>query len=291
MINIKDKPIEEKVNIIANVIKDYARHKFTQSILDSIKPKGWQDIFWFVKNTLKYKTEASGKDVLYEPPEALGKVTVDCEDFTTLLGSLLLASGYPVRLKIISDGTYHIYPEVGLPAEKPSKWIGLDATTGLVGEVIYPPNYKPFLVKPLMGVTRTFKEEKAIEITLDTPVNPGDHLRFHYVARTWIPDFIEKWFYEKITTIRHPYFKILSIKKENDEWIIDVEVTKSYELGAIVTAAIIAGALAIGAIATYFSLKKVEKIIISTGKTPISLFAIAILLFGIASVVKEVKER
>jgi hypothetical protein len=54
----------------------------------------------------------------------------DCDDGTILLGSMLRAVGYPVRLRVIQDvnsaSWSHIYLLVGIPPMGPTKWIALD---------------------------------------------------------------------------------------------------------------------------------------------------------------------
>ena len=54
----------------------------------------------------------------------------DCDDGVILLGAMLRAVGYPIKLRVIQDtksaSWSHIYLLVGLPAQNPSKWIPLD---------------------------------------------------------------------------------------------------------------------------------------------------------------------
>ena len=54
----------------------------------------------------------------------------DCDDGTILLGSMLRAVGYPVRLRVIQDNQSstwsHIYLLVGTPPMNPNKWVALD---------------------------------------------------------------------------------------------------------------------------------------------------------------------
>lgn len=54
----------------------------------------------------------------------------DCDDGTILLGSMLRAVGYPIRLRVIQDNNSttwsHIYLLVGTPPMNATKWIALD---------------------------------------------------------------------------------------------------------------------------------------------------------------------
>ena len=295
-VELKGSP-DEKLRIIRDLTVKYARSTFTKKLLAAIAPRDWRDIFWWVKNNLRYRREKPGKDVLLEPPETIGRIYADCEDYTTLLGSLLLAAGYPVRLKLISNATYHIYPEIGLPPSNPVKWIGLDATTGLIGDKIYPPYYHPYKeveIQGISGISEGKAMEKTIEISMDTPLNPGDRIRFIYKALPYVPDYVERFFYEKLVSIRHPNFKILRVfknEKEN-EWVVEVEVLppEKIQQASALTAAIIASAFAIGAVASYFTLKRVEKVV-EVGKTPLTFWTLAMVLGGVAAVLSEWRKK
>jgi hypothetical protein len=54
----------------------------------------------------------------------------DCDDGTILLGAMLRSVGYPVKLRVIQDTKSptwsHIYLLVGVPPQRPSKWVPLD---------------------------------------------------------------------------------------------------------------------------------------------------------------------
>jgi hypothetical protein len=54
----------------------------------------------------------------------------DCDDGTILLGSMLLAVGYPIKMRVIQDKSAsswsHIYLLVGIPPGRSSRWIPLD---------------------------------------------------------------------------------------------------------------------------------------------------------------------
>ena len=62
-------------------------------------------------------------------PEADATVS-NCDDGTILLGSMLRAVGYPVRLRVIQDNASttwsHIYLLVGTPPMGPTRWVALD---------------------------------------------------------------------------------------------------------------------------------------------------------------------
>ncbi len=54
----------------------------------------------------------------------------DCDDGTILLGAMLRSVGYPLKLRVIQDTKSptwsHIYLLVGLPPQRPAKWMPLD---------------------------------------------------------------------------------------------------------------------------------------------------------------------
>lgn len=282
MISLVNKSIAEKVSLITEATNKYTNSNFIRRILDKEKPETWKDALDYVQKNLRYKHEV--KDVLYEPPEALRKVDVDCEDFTVFLGSMFKTMGYNVRLKVISNATFHIYPEIQLPRTKPIQWVGVDATTGKVGQVIYPMEYKPYMIKPLGEIARKYEE-----ISLEESVQPGDILRLHYKSKWYIPDIIEEPITKWIVSYTHPEFKVLDVIREEDTFIIEVEVTGQHQaIGAIfIPVAIIAGAIAVSTIGAWLSLTKVEKVIEKGGLAPLTIGAIALLIFALVALGKR----
>lgn len=150
MISLEGLSLAEKGRIVAREIERYTNSPFIKGVLRNIGIKpSYLDIFEFVTKYTKYAPER--KDILYAPQETLGRVQVDCEDVSLLLGSLLRTAGYPVKVKLVTNRTSHIFPLVGLPRERPTRWIPLDATTERIG-MVERRGYYPIYVKKLGGV-------------------------------------------------------------------------------------------------------------------------------------------
>ena len=87
-------------------------------------------LFCWVRDHIRYTRDIYRVELLHTPRRMLELQAGDCDDMTILLGSMLLATGHPVRLALTGfranrPHTYtHIYPEVNVQGH----WIALDAT-------------------------------------------------------------------------------------------------------------------------------------------------------------------
>jgi hypothetical protein len=79
---------------------------------------------------LRYTRDHVEVDQYHSANKLLALKGGDCDDGSILLGSMLRAVGYPIRLRVIQDTSSstwsHIYLLVGVPPMRPSKWIALD---------------------------------------------------------------------------------------------------------------------------------------------------------------------
>lgn len=79
---------------------------------------------------LRYVRDHQKVDQFTAAAKAIKLRGEDCDGGTIVLGSLLMAIGYPIRMRVIQDthssDWSHIYPMVGLPPSNPSLWIPLD---------------------------------------------------------------------------------------------------------------------------------------------------------------------
>ena len=93
-------------------------------------------IFAETRKRVRYVYDARGIDQYVAAKRTMQWGGGDCDDYSIVLGSLLGAIGYPVRLRVIRThdaglprGEFnHIYALVGLPPNAPQKWIPLDAS-------------------------------------------------------------------------------------------------------------------------------------------------------------------
>lgn len=147
--------VRSKINTIQNLIRKYG----TQEVIDKKEnpirriaaqiltkkksgSKGWavtekdyigeiKAIYRWVQDNIRYERDPYKKDIIETPIRTLQLRIADCDAMTTLIGSLLLSMGYPVKIKLIQQKQakdYHIYVLVGIPPGQPKKWIALDAT-------------------------------------------------------------------------------------------------------------------------------------------------------------------
>lgn len=108
MINIENYSLPEKALIVA---REIVKHSRDPEIIDLARKLGNPfAVFSYLKQRVKYRKEKG--DVLYEPEEVLRRGYGDCEDLTVLFGSIVKAQGYPVGIRLVRDGTRHIYPIV-----------------------------------------------------------------------------------------------------------------------------------------------------------------------------------
>lgn len=101
-----------------------------------VPEKDWEsecrEVFKWVKRNVRYTRDIEGKDTFQHPIRTIELGIADCDDMSSLIGSMLLAAGYPVKLRVIrtvgSKDWNHIFPMIGLPPGAPNRWVALDAT-------------------------------------------------------------------------------------------------------------------------------------------------------------------
>lgn len=88
-----------------------------------------------VRKNVRYTSDILGVDTYQHPARTLELAGGDCDDFSSLMCSLLLSAGIPCRFKVIrtkgSREWNHIYAQGGLPRANPTKWITLDASVNM----------------------------------------------------------------------------------------------------------------------------------------------------------------
>ena len=131
---------------IGKLIKEGKESVLTEAYQFDIKLKGGNflsALLFETANRIHYSPEPEGRDDWQSVEETLLKKTGDCEDFTILIGAVLLRAGYPVLLKLTAskDEFDHIYP---LTWDGKS-WVALDGTLHNIGL-----NFEGSYVKSLM---------------------------------------------------------------------------------------------------------------------------------------------
>lgn len=95
-------------------------------------------VFAAVRANVRYVRDVHGIDTFQHPKRTLAWGGGDCDDYTVVLGSMLMSIGYPVRARVMetkdphtgrpAGGWSHILLMCGLPPRKPTGWLPLDAS-------------------------------------------------------------------------------------------------------------------------------------------------------------------
>jgi transglutaminase-like putative cysteine protease len=109
-----------------------------------VPEKNWEAeivaLFKATRAHVRYVRDTHGKDLYQHPTRTLEFGGGDCDDFCLVLGSMLQAVGYKIRLRVIRtkdakvtnprDPGNHIYLLVHVPASagKAARWVPLDAS-------------------------------------------------------------------------------------------------------------------------------------------------------------------
>ena len=82
-------------------------------------------LFYFVRDEIRYVSDARFHDRLENPLTVLKTGGADCEDMAVLLVALQKAIGNKTRLVFVPG---HAYMQVGIPGYRGEKWLNLEAT-------------------------------------------------------------------------------------------------------------------------------------------------------------------
>lgn len=135
-----------RVGYITKMINKYSEHpqilEMASGVLSKrcgskwcIPEKDWdaevEVLYNFVRSQVRYTRDHLKKDRFASPVRTIFQYHIgDCDDLTITLGSLLMAVGYPVKVRIIqttgNKDFNHIYLRVGVPPMKPMKWVNAD---------------------------------------------------------------------------------------------------------------------------------------------------------------------
>lgn len=100
----------------------------------NVQERDWKGevgaFYKYVRENTRYTRDPHNVELFQRPRRTLETRIGDCDDLTILLGSLLQAVGYSVRVRVIgmkgSSVFQHIYLLVGLPPTDPEAWIPVD---------------------------------------------------------------------------------------------------------------------------------------------------------------------
>jgi len=139
--------IDERVaHIVALAVKGSTDPAIRQHALTAVRQRcgdGWctpegdgdaeiRAVFAYLKQHYRYVHDPSGRDWFQHPVRTLELGGGDCDDAASLVAAMMASIGYQTKLRVIRTHNAptwnHIYTLVGLPANKPSRWIPIDLT-------------------------------------------------------------------------------------------------------------------------------------------------------------------
>lgn len=143
--NVKD--IDERIRIIRTMLVESSKRPEVKEVAVRTVGKRCGDkwcvpekdykgevraLFDYVRSHVRYVRDHARIDGYTMADKTLKLGGADCDDYAILLGALLLAVGYPVKLRVVqikgSSTWSHIYLLVGLPPPSPKEWMPLDAS-------------------------------------------------------------------------------------------------------------------------------------------------------------------
>ena len=90
-------------------------------------------VYTYIQQNVRYTRDAHNVDTFQSPLRTLEWKIGDCDDQSILVASLLMTVGFPIKLRVIQTkgarDWSHIYPVVGLPPQRPTRWVACDTTT------------------------------------------------------------------------------------------------------------------------------------------------------------------
>jgi hypothetical protein len=99
-----------------------------------------QALYNWVRQNIRFTKDPVNKETLYPPTELLQIKAGDCDDISMLLGTLLMAIGYPARLMTVAangDEFSHVYVEGQINGQ----WIPMDPARSDSQFGVAPPSY------------------------------------------------------------------------------------------------------------------------------------------------------
>ena len=124
-----EQTINEMRGLVDEALRDPQINRLARDIVHSVP--AFDDVaeanalYEWVRRNIRFTKDPVNKETLYPPAELLKIRAGDCDDISMLLGTLLMAVGYPARLMTVAangDEFSHVYVEANLNGE----WIPLD---------------------------------------------------------------------------------------------------------------------------------------------------------------------
>lgn len=147
--------IDGKIRVISEIVRAGAKHPLIIQLKNEIltrrcraanektgdggwctPEKDWEKelvaLFNWIRANVRYTRDPSNTDLFSAPEQTLLMKAGDCDDYTSVLGALLMSSGQLVRARVIqttdAPSFNHIYLLTNPAGDGKGKWVPLDAS-------------------------------------------------------------------------------------------------------------------------------------------------------------------
>jgi Transglutaminase-like superfamily len=136
--------IQEMRSLVDQALRDPSILRTAKDIVRSVPAfddyAEAQALYNWVRQNIRFTKDPVDKETLYPPSELLQIRAGDCDDISMLLGTLLMAIGYPARLMTVAangDEFSHVYVEGQINGQ----WIPMDPARSDSQFGVAPPSY------------------------------------------------------------------------------------------------------------------------------------------------------
>lgn len=136
--------IQEMRSLVDEALRDPSILRTAKDIVRSVPAfddySEAQALYNWVRTNIRFTKDPVNKETLYPPSELLAIRSGDCDDISMLLGTLLMAVGYPARLMTVAAGGdefSHVYVEGQINGQ----WIPMDPARSDSQFGVAPPSY------------------------------------------------------------------------------------------------------------------------------------------------------
>lgn len=133
-----DEGVRQTLRRMEEIAREYSKHptiiRLSRSIIHSCPVKDFtceaRQLFEWVRDNIRWTRDVYGVETLATPIRTLEMASGDCDDMSTLLASLYLAVGFPVRFVVVANNPKypksfsHVFVEVDVTGE--GDWVPAD---------------------------------------------------------------------------------------------------------------------------------------------------------------------
>ena len=133
-----DEGVRQTLRRMSDIAREYSKHptviRLARAIVHSCPVKDFaceaRALFEWVRDNIRWTRDVYGVETLATPVRTLEMKAGDCDDLSTLLASLYLAVGFPVRYVVIANlpqhpqSFSHVFVQVDITGE--GDWVSAD---------------------------------------------------------------------------------------------------------------------------------------------------------------------